>query len=369
MTQNPKPKTHNLASPITLWLLLCITLVALMVLIGGYTRLSGSGLSITSWKPIHGVVPPLNDAQWQEEFTAYQTSPQYQKVNSGMSLDEFRTIFWPEFIHRLLGRLIGIVFFLPLAIFAFRRRIPPRLAWRLFGIFLLGGLQGLVGWLMVKSGLIDTPHVSPIRLAAHLSLAFAILGLLVWTFLDLLTSPSPLVGEGGERGLSSYTQSNALNVPPLPNRLPRGEREFYIAFFALLAVQIILGAFMAGTHAGLIYNTWPTMNGQWIPDDLWAVSPWYANITLIQFLHRKLAIFLVVSYFIAWIITRKNNINIQPIKTAVAGLLLMQFVLGITTLLYQAPLALALAHQITGMLLFISSVILLYQSQHCRSHD
>ena len=363
MTQNPKPKTHNPASrPIILWLLLCITLVALMVLIGGYTRLSGSGLSITSWKPIHGSLPPLNDTQWQEEFTAYQASPQSQKINSGMSLDEFRTIFWPEFIHRLLGRLIGIVFFLPLAIFAFRRRIPPRLAWRLFGIFLLGGLQGLVGWLMVKSGLIDTPHVSPIRLAAHLSLAFAILGVLVWTVLDFCHSR---VG-GNPIPLNIHTGADA---PLLDSRLRGNDKLLLLCWFTLLAVQIILGAFMAGTHAGLVYNTWPTMNGQWIPDDLWAISPWYNDITLIQFLHRKLAIILVVSYSIAWILARKNDTNIQSIKATVAGLLLMQFVLGITTLLYQAPLALALAHQITGMLLFISSVILLYQSQNYKEHD
>ena len=337
------PLLHRDRRPIILWFGICIFLVAIMVAIGGYTRLSGSGLSITSWKPIHGVIPPLNAQQWQEEFTAYQASPQYQKVNNSMALEDFKIIFWPEFIHRLLGRMVGAIFFLPLIVFSFRRSLSWRLALRLLGIFVLGGLQGLVGWLMVKSGLVDTPQVSPIRLAAHLSLAFAILGLLVWTLMDI--------------------------AQPLPylTRIKAAQPRPYIAWFCFVCIQIIMGAFMAGVHGGLIYNTWPTMNGQWIPDDLWTVSPWYNSITLIQFIHRKLAIFLMISYFCIWFYTRKHvtNIQLKKISITVAGILSVQFILGIITLLHQAPLALALAHQITGMLLFVASVILLHKSATC----
>ena len=196
---------------------------------------------------------------------------------------------------------------------------------------------------MVKSGLVDTPQVSPIRLAAHLSLAFAILGLLVWTLMDI--------------------------AQPLPylTRIKAAQPRPYIAWFCFVCIQIIMGAFMAGVHGGLIYNTWPTMNGQWIHDDLWTVSPWYNSITLIQFIHRKLAIFLMISYFCIWFYTRKHvtNIQLKKISITVAGILSVQFILGIITLLHQAPLALALAHQITGMLLFVASVILLHKSATC----
>ncbi len=174
----------------------------MMVIIGGYTRLSGSGLSITEWKPIHGTLPPLNESQWQEEFSAYQHSPQYRKINSGMTLAEFKTIFWPEYIHRLLGRIIGAVFFLPLVVFAIRGSISKRFGWRLAGIFALGGLQGLIGWLMVASGLVDNPQVSAIRLALHMGVAFAILGMVVWMAMDA-DFPYPLVGEGRGEGESS----------------------------------------------------------------------------------------------------------------------------------------------------------------------
>ena len=255
-----------------------------------------------------------------------------------MTLEEFRVIFWPEFIHRLLGRVVGAVFFLPLAVFFYRRSISKRLGLRLLGIFALGGLQGLVGWLMVKSGLVDTPQVSPIRLAAHLSVAFAILALLLWAWLDIGFSRPHLTG---------------VKAPVW---------RYYVLWFGLLCVQIILGAFMAGLHGGLIYNTWPTMDGQWVPSDLLAVSPWYANITLVQFLHRKLAIILAAGYAIAWIVTRKyvTNIQLKVVSGIVAGIISVQFILGIMTLLYQAPLPLALAHQMTGLLLFAAAVVLLH---------
>ncbi len=332
------------------WLLTCLALIALMVLIGGYTRLSGSGLSITQWKPIHGTLPPMNADQWNEEFTAYQQSPQYIKVNSGMTLDDFKTIFWPEFIHRLLGRAIGMVFFLPLIIFAARKSISRRFGWRLAFIFALGGMQGLIGWLMVKSGLQDDPHVSPIRLALHLSAAFALFALILWAVLDIKDELSP-------RRMTGSASPRTTTDPVMR----RGDslRKYYPAWFALLCLQIIMGAFMAGIHGGLIYNTWPLMDGQFIPDGLLATHPWYANIPLIQLIHRTLAIALAATYLLAWFPARKI---LPKSATALVHTLLLQFALGVTTLLYQAPLPLALAHQMAGLLLFCLSIIVLHRS-------
>ena len=261
------PTTADCPPPtVKIWLTLCLLLVACMVLIGGYTRLSGSGLSITTWKPVYGVIPPMNELQWNEEFSAYQSSPQYQKINNGMSLEDFKTIFWPEFIHRLLGRAVGIIFFVPLLYFAVCRNITRQFGLRLLAIFALGGLQGLIGWLMVKSGLVDDPHVSHLRLALHLSVAFTIFGLIEWTLLDVTSYQLPVARKENKRLL--VTSKRYLII--------------YFLFFALLCAQIILGAFMAGLHAGLIFNTWPTMNGQWIPDGLITDSPWYNNVALIQ---------------------------------------------------------------------------------------
>ena len=307
-----------------------------MVLIGGYTRLSGSGLSITSWKPVHGALPPLNDAEWNEEFSAYRESPQYQKVNSGMTLSEFKTIFWPEFFHRLLGRVIGAVFFVPLMVFAARRSFTPRFGWRLVGIFALGGLQGLIGWLMVKSGLVNDPQVSHLRLALHLSVAFGILGMLVWAILDL--SSFPRRRESIREWIPAYA---GMTV-----------------WFALLCLQIILGAFMAGLHAGLAYNTWPTMNGEFLPGGLLA-----DKVTLVQFLHRTLAVLLAFWFIFWWYWQRryvKDN-GLGKACTLVAVMLAAQFALGVFTLVNMVPLPLALAHQMTALLLFVAAVNLLYR--------
>jgi len=313
----------------------------MMVLVGGYTRLSGSGLSITTWRPVHGALPPMGAQEWQEEFAAYQASPQYIKVNNGMTLEEFRAIFWPEYLHRLLGRLVGAVFLLPMLCFALRRSLSRRLAWRLTGIFALGGLQGLLGWLMVKSGLVDAPHVSHLRLASHLSMAFTIFALILWALLDVRAQ---------------------LQAPSRLTQVKVHTLRLCVLWFCLLGFQIIIGAFMAGLHAGLIYNTWPTMDGQWIPDGLMAVSPWHDNIPLVQFIHRKLAIFLAVSFFFVWMQTRKyaTDNQLKIAFGAVAAVLVFQVGLGIATLLCQAPLALALAHQMAGLLLFAASVLLLH---------
>ncbi|MCE2926537.1 MAG: COX15/CtaA family protein [Rickettsiales bacterium] len=334
---------HRNHVSVQIWLIACLFLVAAMVLVGGYTRLSGSGLSITEWAPIHGVIPPMNSEEWQEEFDAYRASPQYQKINKGMSLDEFKTIYWPEYWHRILGRAIGMVFLFPLIYFALNGTLGKRFGWRLFGIFALGGLQGLFGWLMVKSGLQDDPYVSHLKLALHLSTAFLLFSLLLWALLDLISSQKPAIS----------IKLATSNWQPAT----------YKIWFALLWAQIILGAFVAGQHGGLVYNTWPTMNGDWLPPDL--INPhavWHENITLVQFLHRKLAILLCVGYGLWWFFARsyvKNN-ALGKASAAVALIMLVQFALGVFTLIYHVPLNLALAHQMTALALLGVSVWLLY---------
>ena len=314
---------------IILWLAACALLIAAMVLIGGYTRLSGSGLSITQWKLVHGVLPPLSEAQWQEEFAGYKTIPQYQEINKGMSLEEFKTIFWPEFIHRLLGRLIGAVFFLPLLIFTLRRSLSRRFGLRLIGLFALGGLQGFIGWFMVASGLSELTYVSHLRLALHLAVAFALFAFILWAMLDVKNEAG-----GGKSPVS------------------------YRIWYGALCLQIILGAFVAGLHAGLIYNTFPTMNGQWMAAGMWDLAPLYKNfffnLTTIQFMHRWLAVGVAVGFIFWWRATR-NYVRSSASGKYCAFVLLAiaaQFSLGVLTLIHQAPLPLALAHQMTALILF-----------------
>jgi cytochrome c oxidase assembly protein subunit 15 len=316
--------------PVILWLMLSAALVAAMVLLGGYTRLSGAGLSITEWKPIHGTIPPLSLAEWEEEFAAYRRTPQFAQVNQNMKLDGFKTIFWPEYSHRLLGRAVGIVFFLPLMWFYARKTITPRFALSLLGIFALGGLQGLMGWWMVKSGLSQNPHVSHFRLSAHLALAFLIFALLEWVILKLVTPAHAGV------------------------RIPASAGVTLKIIFILLCLQILTGAFMAGLHAGLIYNTFPNMNGEWLPGEALQGNP-LENIALIQFTHRWLAKILAVSYFFWWLKWGRSAMaHAVGITTAA------QVALGIFTLLYQVPKWLALAHQFTALALFALMLALLY---------
>ncbi len=313
---------------IIFWLALCAALVAGMVVVGGYTRLSGAGLSITEWKPVHGVIPPFTQAGWEEEFEAYRQTPQYAQVNPDMDVEGFKTIFWPEYLHRLLGRLVGVVFFVPLVVFFARETISSRFALRLLGIFALGGLQGLIGWWMVKSGLTHNPFVSHFRLATHLALALLIFALLEWTILQL-----------------------AL---PARRAAPTSATAALRAIFALLCLQIVTGAFMAGLHAGLIYNTFPDMNGALIPPEALVGNP-LENIALIQFAHRWVAKILAVSYFLWWLKWRSS-----AMADAVGAVVILQVVLGIFTLLWQVPVWLALAHQFTALVLFALMLALLY---------
>jgi cytochrome c oxidase assembly protein subunit 15 len=344
---------------ILIWLMLCIQLVASMVLVGGYTRLSGSGLSITQWKPIHGVFPPNGDIEWQEEFSFYKNTPQYKLINNDISLDGFKTIFWPEFIHRLLGRIVGLVFAIPLFVFLIRRSISKEFFWRMAGILALGGLQGGIGWIMVKSGLQDAPYVSHTKLALHLSLAFIIFALILWTILDIVNSGKPA------KKYSSESIKNSAKY----------HLTFYKTWFSLLCVQIVFGGFMAGLHAGLIYNTWPTMNGEFFPSDAFTSSSpandssslainMLRNIAFIQFIHRTLAA-LLVAIFAVWWYSYREYIRINRLTNAcvlVASIIFIQFTLGVLTLIYNVPLDIALAHHFTALLLWTAAILLLYKS-------
>jgi len=323
---------------VILWLSLCAALVVGMVVVGGYTRLSGSGLSITEWKPIHGVIPPKDDAEWAEEFEKYRQIPQYSEINKGMSLEEFKQIFWPEYWHRVLGRIIGIVFAVPLFAFWITKSITSRFAGRLFLIFTLGGLQGLMGWYMVSSGLIHNVYVSHMRLAAHFALALLLFALILWAIMDVKHQPKTRTRNGGFR-----------------------------LWLGLLCLQIFYGALMAGLHAGLLYNTFPDMNGQYIPEGLWNGTLGWLSLfeerTMVNFIHRWLASFLVMGFGFWWFVNREHvkKLELTTLAAAMALVLALQFILGVLTLVKAVPLALALKHQLVAVLLFGLSVTMLHR--------
>ena len=318
------------------WLFICCALVFLMLVVGGITRLTHSGLSIIEWQPLIGTVPPFNAAQWDTLFTQYQASPQYRQVNPGMSLDEFKGIFWWEYGHRLLGRVVGIVFLVPLLVFMWRGKIDRQIAPRLIGIFALGGLQGALGWYMVKSGLVDYPQVSQFRLTAHLGLAFLIYAAMFWTALQLL----------------------APDWRPATDPKRRGQRRFALFLCALIFLMALSGGLMAGIHAGLSYNTFPLMNGEFVPPEILQLEPWYlnlfSNMATVQFDHRLIAWSLIVLVPLFWL--RSRSIDLLPRASAACTLLLFvliaQVTLGISTLLLAVPLSLAVAHQAGALLLF-----------------
>ncbi len=318
-------------------------LVLAMIVAGGATRLTDSGLSITEWKPILGAIPPLGEADWRAAFAKYQEIPEYRLVNSGMSLEAFKFIYWWEWAHRFLGRFIGLAFALPFALFWAAGRLPPGLAPRLLGILALGGLQGAIGWYMVSSGLADRVDVSQYRLALHLAVAFAILGAIIWTALSL--------------------------EPPRPGaaRAPNAtQRRFAAVLLGLIFLQAVLGAFVAGLKAGLVYNTWPLMDGHFIPTGLGAMEPWYLNATenaaTAQFDHRMMAYVLVAGvalHVMALWRTRSLGVSGGALLAAV----LAQAGLGVWTLVAGVPLWLGLAHQAGAAALFAIGV---WHTRECR---
>ncbi len=311
------------------WLFVCCAMVFVTLVVGGVTRLTHSGLSIVEWKPLIGALPPLTDAHWQELFAKYQQTPEFRLRNHDMTMSGFQFIFWWEWAHRLSGRLIGVVFFLPYVWFLWRGQLLGTLALKVFGFFILGGLQGAMGWYMVKSGLIDDPRVSQYRLAAHLGLAFLIFGLMLWTGLGLL---------------------HPRAVPPAPTFT----RRLGAGLISLVFLMVLSGALVAGIHAGLAYNTFPLMNGHFAPPELFMLDPlwlnFFSNMATVQFDHRMIAWALMglIPWF-AWRVWQAGH------KLPAALLMLwlaVQVSLGIATLLLRVPVALAAMHQAGAMILF-----------------
>lgn len=323
---------------IAAWLYVCCALLFAMVVVGGVTRLTHSGLSITEWQPIVGTLPPLSDADWADAFAKYRATPEYLQVNPSMDSEAFKRIFWWEYAHRLLGRAIGAVFLLVYVWFLVHRRIPPGYAGALFAIFVLGGLQGALGWYMVQSGLIDDPRVSHLRLTAHLGLAFLIFGMMFWSALSL------------ERSRTAISGNAALKY-------------FAGALTGLVFLMVLAGGLVAGIRAGFAYNTFPLMNGDWVPAEVLMLEPWYRNFTdnmaTVQFDHRLLAAALAI--LVPWFVWRiHRNGHLSPLTRRAANLflalLLVQFGLGIATLLLVVPPPLAAAHQGGAMLLLAAAL-------------
>ena len=338
MTASSAQKTPQLAA-VKGWLIAVAALIAIMVLVGGATRLTESGLSIVEWKPVTGTLPPLNEAQWAQAFEGYKAIPQYRELNAGMSLAEFKTIFWWEWSHRLLGRVIGAVYLLPFLFFLWRGALSAELKRRLWLIFGLGALQGAVGWWMVASGLSQRTEVSQYRLATHLVLALVIFAATVWTLRRLTDRPHAAA----------------------PSRL----KITGVALLALTFVQLYFGALVAGLRAGRVYNTWPGIDGALIPSAarLFFEEPWWRNLfdnTLtVQFEHRMTAYALLALAVLHAIDTVRSRASVAVIGGAwwLVAAITLQAVLGILTLLHQVPIDLALAHQATAIVVLTLAVL------------
>jgi cytochrome c oxidase assembly protein subunit 15 len=325
---------------VAIWLLICCGLVFTMVVLGGFTRLTGSGLSMADWRPLMGWLPPLSDAEWQRVFDLYQQTPEFLKVNSHMDVGAFKSIFWLEFLHRLLGRTIGIVFFLPFVFFFVKGYIKAAEWPKYLLMFILGGMQGVLGWYMVKSGLVDNPHVSQYRLTAHLFAAFLIYAYMFWVAMSLLFPAT------GETRHPWYRKSLALTF--------------------LTSVTIVSGGFVAGLKAGKIYNTFPMMGDYWVPPGTMALEPFWRNffdnMTTVQFDHRILAITTLIAAVIFWLKARQADLpaRSRPAVNALLHTAVLQVALGITTLLMSVPVILGATHQGVAMLLFTVSLYILH---------
>ena len=327
---------------VAIWLFVLAGFVFLMVVLGGATRLTHSGLSMVEWRPISGWLPPLTEAQWREAFSAYQNYPEYQKINAGMTLEAYKGIFWLEYVHRLTGRLMGVVFLIPFVVFLLRRQIDRGLGIRLGFLFLLGALQGALGWLMVKSGMVDRPDVSQYRLVAHLTAALAIYGLLFWTALSVWAPPQPSRPE------------------------PRPLFAASLGVSALVLLTIIWGGFVAGTDAGFAYNTFPLMDGELVPSLIFPYHPLHVNffedVTTIQFTHRLLATVVLIAAVGVFVAARAMRAGTQVRRAA--GLLLLaiaaQYGLGAVTVLMAVPVPLGIAHQAGAVVVWSFSLWLTF---------
>lgn len=332
MEGTPTPKQIAARPYIRGWLYVVAALVFAMVIVGGATRLTDSGLSITEWKPILGAVPPLSDADWNEAFLKYQTIPEYHLVNKGMTVESFKFIYWWEWSHRFLGRFIGVAFFVPFVFFWATRRIERAAVPRLLGLFVLGGLQGLLGWYMVKSGLVDRIDVSQYRLAAHLTLALTIYAAIIWTALGF--------GRIARHVLGSNAGKTALGI------------------VGIVLLQVGIGGFVAGLKAGLNYNTWPLMADRLVPPGLGMLSPWWSNLfenaMTVQFVHRTVA-------YILFGLVLVHAVKQRSVTAKVLfGTVLLQAILGICTLLWHVPISLALVHQAGALVVLAAAVVHLH---------
>lgn len=318
----PTPFAGDRLRPVRVWLYVIALMVLAMVAVGGLTRLTGSGLSITEWKPISGILPPLSDAEWNADFASYQQIPQYTELNRGMTLDQFKFIFWWEWTHRFLGRIIGLAFAVPFLVFLVQRRFSWNLALPLAGLFVLGGLQGALGWWMVSSGLSELTSVSQYRLAAHLAAALTLFLALIWVARRLR-----------------------------PQQIAGGTRWPAVILLALIFLQVVAGAFVAGLDAGMGYNTWPLMDGAFIPSGLGVMEPFWRNLfenaLTVQFIHRMLA-YAIIAYVLLLLVLRADRTGWVP---RLFVLVLLQAGLGIATLLLSVPLPLALGHQALAFML------------------
>ncbi len=323
---------------IGIWLLTGYLMVVVMIVLGGITRLTQSGLSIVEWDLLMGTLPPLSQTEWQAAFERYQQFPQFKILNASMSVEEFESIFWWEYIHRLWGRLLGIVFIVPFVYFLAKRTLPGRTAAGLFSIFLLGGLQGAVGWYMVKSGLIDIPQVSHYRLTFHLLLALTIGGLLLWQAMTYLW-PGDKDEERERSGLVLFSKLLGL----------------------LVLLQIAIGGLVAGLKAGYLYNTFPKMGDEWFPASLWLYDDWWMNFlengVMVQFLHRVTAYVLVIAAFLFWHRVRRSAAgSVRVLTHALPVIVSIQLLVGVLTLLRQVPVTLGVLHQ-TGAIVLFSAVV------------
>ena len=335
--ENPRQLHYD--RQVATWLLFCAAVIFGMILLGGVTRLTNSGLSMVEWKPLVGVIPPLTEQAWLETFAKYKAFPEYQKINHGMDLAGFKAIFMYEYLHRVLGRLIGVLFLLPMLYFAFRGRVRAGLMPRLLVLFFMGGLQGLLGWYMVKSGLVNNPHVSQYRLTAHLGVAVAIYAYMLWLAFDLL-----FVARDREAGaMSRYGK-------------------WSLALVALVYLMILSGGLVAGTRAGFAYSTWPLMGPTFIPQGLYATVPaWLAafeDITTIQFNHRMFAylLFVLINAFALLVYRSASNVRARRGALLLLLVLWLQVSLGISTLLLHVPVAIAAMHQV-GAVALLSAVL------------
>jgi heme a synthase len=394
-TARPKAAAAAAAEPldrpsaVAAWLFACCALIFLMVVIGGITRLTLSGLSITEWKPVVGVVPPLSAESWAAVFAKYREIPEYRAVHSLMNLDEFKGIYLWEYTHRLLGRLIALVYAIPFAWFLVRGRLPRRLVPPLCGILLLGFAQGGLGWYMVESGLADRAEVSQYRLVAHLALALAIYAAILWVALGIVrdaggaTREPPTLGNHSKSSWPGSTQpsTSSPRAPSpvggswMPGSSPgmtnggdsclnrTGWRRAGDAVLVLVALTILAGGFVAGTRAGLTYNSFPLMDGRLVPAGYAQLRPfvlnWFENIAAVQFDHRLLAVATAVVIMLVWAAGQRAVLP-RPARVAVHGLLaiaLLQVALGVTTLVFVVPLPLAAAHQAGAVLLLTAAIV------------